>query len=54
VSNPTYICKVLYIVESNAVVDDVTLRLEARLEKHGLKKLLIRAHTLKDEKTKVY
>jgi hypothetical protein len=55
VSNPDSNCKILYIVESNPVVDDVALCIHNLADKHGLSyKQIIRVYTLKDEKSKVY
>ena len=55
VSNPTKKQQILYLVESNPAVDDVASRLRDLADKNGLShKEIIRAHTLKDEKTEVY
>jgi RecA/RadA recombinase len=50
ISNPDAVNKVLYIVESNAAVDDVGLCIRAKADTSGLKhKLILRAHALKDQ-----
>jgi hypothetical protein len=55
VSNPNCDQNILYVVESNAAVDDVTLRFQRAADEHNLSDLqILRAHTLKDEKTEVY
>jgi hypothetical protein len=55
ISNPDTKNKVLYLVESNAAVDDVALRMRTQAEVAGIKgKSIIRAYTLKVEKTEVY
>ena len=52
-SNPIR-TQVLYTVESNKAVDDVALRLEALCTEYGLRKSIIRAYSLKGEKSQVY
>lgn len=55
VSNPKRDQKILYVVESNAAVDDVALRFRRAADENDLSGLqILRAHTLKDEKTEVY
>ena len=55
VSNPNRDQKILYVVESNAAVDDVTLRFRRAADENNLSDLqVLRAHTLNGEKTEVY
>ena len=55
ISNPAKKKRVLYTVESNAAVDDITLRLANLCKLNGLgSKKIIRAHSLKGEKSEVY
>jgi RecA/RadA recombinase len=53
-SNPDAKNRVLYFVESNRAVDDVALRWVETSKRAEQKKNILRAHTLKGEKSQVY
>ncbi len=53
-SNPDCKNQILYTVESNKPVDEVALRMDKMCKDNQLNKKIIRAHTLKGEKSEGY